>query len=204
MSLLLRFYEHKSGNITLDDIDINEIELKSLRANFSIVTQDAILFDDTLRNNITYASDSPFDESRLNEVCEAANVNEFLDRLPQGLDTVIGERGTRLSGGQRQRIAIARAYYKDAPILILDEATSALDTHSERLVQQATQALKKGRTTIVIAHRLSTIKNSDCIYVMDQGRIIESGRNDELINKGGYYARLWQAQELGNSALINL
>ena len=199
VSLLLRFYESWAGNITLDDTSIKDIELKQLRSNFSIVTQDAILFDDSLRNNITYASSDPIDEVRLKEVCDAAHVTEFIDRLPQGLDTLIGERGTRLSGGQRQRIAIARAFYKNAPILILDEATSALDTHSERLVQQATAALKQGRTTIVIAHRLSTIENADCIYVMDQGRIVEYGTNEELINKNAYYARLWQAQQLSNT-----
>lgn len=200
VSLLLRFYESWNGTIKLDDHSIREIELKQLRSNFSIVTQDAILFDDTLRNNITYASTDAIDDQRLAQVCDAAHVSEFLDRLPNGLDTLIGERGTRLSGGQRQRIAIARAFYKNAPILILDEATSALDTHSERLVQQATQALKQGRTTIVIAHRLSTIENADCIYVMDQGRIVESGTNEELINKDGYYARLWQAQQLSTSS----
>ena len=199
VSLLLRFYESWTGQIELDDLPIKDIKLKTLRSNFSIVTQDAILFDDTLRNNITYASTSAVDEERLKQVCDAAHVTEFLSRLPDGLNTLIGERGTRLSGGQRQRIAIARAFYKNAPILILDEATSALDTHSERLVQQATQALKEGRTTIVIAHRLSTIENADCIYVMDQGRIVESGNNEQLINKNGYYARLWQAQQLSNS-----
>ncbi len=204
VSLLLRFYELKEGEIKLDDTSIKNIKLKELRSNFSIVTQDAILFDDTLRNNITYASDQQNDENRLRQVCDAAHVTEFLDKLPNGLDTLIGERGTRLSGGQRQRIAIARAFYKNAPILILDEATSALDTHSERLVQQATQALKQGRTTIVIAHRLSTIENADCIHVMDKGRIVESGTNQELIDKKGYYARLWQAQQLGNPELINL
>lgn len=204
ISLLLRFYELKEGDIQLDGISIKDIELKGLRSNFSIVTQDAILFDDTLRNNITYANDASVDENRLKDVCDAAHVTEFLDKLPDGLDTLIGERGTRLSGGQRQRIAIARAFYKNAPVLILDEATSALDTHSERLVQQATQALKKGRTTIVIAHRLSTIENADCIYVMDQGKIVESGTNQQLIEKNGYYARLWQAQQLGNPELINL
>ena len=197
VSLLLRFYELQHGDIKLDDISIKSLELKQLRSNFSIVTQDAILFDDSLRNNITYASNSNDDEQRLKQVCDAAHVTEFLDRLPNGLETLIGERGTRLSGGQRQRIAIARAFYKNAPILILDEATSALDTHSERLVQQATQALKQGRTTIVIAHRLSTIENADCIYVMDQGKIVESGTNQQLIDKKGYYARLWQAQQLG-------
>ncbi len=204
VSLLLRFYELKEGEIKLDDISVKNIKLKELRSNFSIVTQDAILFDDTLRNNITYANNGENDESRLKQVCDAAHVSEFLDKLPNGLDTLIGERGTRLSGGQRQRIAIARAFYKNAPILILDEATSALDTHSERLVQQATQALKQGRTTIVIAHRLSTIENADCIYVMDKGRIVESGTNQELIDKHGYYTRLWQAQQLGNPELINL
>ena len=204
VSLLLRFYELKQGEIKLDDISLNNIKLKELRSNFSIVTQDAILFDDTLRNNITYASNQEIDSERLKQVCDAAHVTEFLDKLPDGLDTLIGERGTRLSGGQRQRIAIARAFYKNAPILILDEATSALDTHSERLVQKATQALKQGRTTIVIAHRLSTIESADCIYVMDQGRIVESGTNNELIEKQGYYARLWQAQQLGNPELINL
>lgn len=203
VSLLLRFYESWTGSIKLDDKSIKDIRLKELRSNFSIVTQDAILFDDTLRNNITYASTEPVDEERLLQVCEAAHVTEFLARLPEGINTLIGERGTRLSGGQRQRIAIARAFYKNAPILILDEATSALDTHSERLVQQATQALKQGRTTIVIAHRLSTIENADCIYVMDQGRIVESGTNEQLINKKGYYARLWEAQQLSNTATID-
>ncbi len=193
-SLLLGFYHPDQGQILLDDIDIREITLTSLRANMAIVTQDTILFDDTIRNNIVYGAEQAVDEQRVRDVASAAHVLEFTESLPEGLDTLVGERGVRLSGGQRQRIAIARALYKDAPILILDEATSSLDSVSERLVQEATQRLMADRTTLIIAHRLSTIEKADRILVLDKGRIVESGSHRELLTKNGRYARLYNTQ----------
>jgi len=193
VNLLPRFFDPDSGRITIDGVDIRDLTLKSLRALIGIVTQDTVLFNDTVRNNIAYGrSDLPFE--RVREAAAAAYADEFVMELPHGYDTVIGESGLRLSGGQRQRLAIARALLKNAPILILDEATSHLDTHSEALVQKALYNLMQGRSTLVIAHRLSTIVKADRILVMDSGRIVEEGSHKQLLALGGSYKRLYDLQ----------
>ncbi|MDH3563621.1 MAG: ATP-binding cassette domain-containing protein, partial [Gammaproteobacteria bacterium] len=163
-----------------------------------LVGQENILFDDSIRHNIAYGEEKAIDEERVLAAARAAHVLEFAERLPEGLDTRVGERGALLSGGQRQRIAIARALYKDAPILILDEATSSLDTESERLVQAALQKLMEHRTTLVIAHRLSTVEHADRIVVLEQGRVVESGPHRELLARNGIYAGLYRNQFLEN------
>ncbi len=191
--LIPRFYDVNSGRITIDGKDICDIELNSLRRLMGIVSQETILFDDTIRSNITYGINST-DEDQLKAVARTANALDFILEQPQGFDTVIGEKGVRLSGGQRQRIAIARAVLKNPPILILDEATSALDTESERLVQSALETLIADRTVLVIAHRLSTIQKADMIIVMDEGRIVEQGNHDDLIAKKGLYSKLHKNQ----------
>lgn len=193
-SLILRFYSPQSGRVTLDGHDINDLVLKDLRNQVALVSQDTTLFDDTIGRNIMYGMLDEYDEERLNNAIKAAHVDEFLNELPLGLDTVVGEHGMRLSGGQRQRIAIARAIYKNAPILILDEATSALDNKSERYVQDALETLMKGRTSLVIAHRLSTIESADMIVVLDHGKIVEKGSHKKLLKKDGVYAELHRAQ----------
>ena len=193
-SLLARFYLPTSGEILVDGVNINEYRLQNLRSHLSYVSQETILFDDSIRNNIAYGQSGSVDEDRLLAAAKAAHVLEFADRLADGLDTMVGEKGLRLSGGQRQRIAIARAIYKDAPILIMDEATSALDTESERHVQSAMEALTEHRTTLVIAHRLSTIERANMIVVMDRGRVIETGTHGELLAANGAYAGLYNMQ----------
>ena len=193
-SLLARFYLPTKGEIQVDGTNINDYRLENLRSHLSYVSQETILFDDTIKNNIAYGRHSEVDEDRLREAARAAHVLEFAERLPDGLETEVGEKGLRLSGGQRQRIAIARAIYKNAPILIMDEATSALDSESERHVQSAMEALTEHRTTLVIAHRLSTIERADMIVVMDQGRVVESGTHKELLAAGGAYAGLYNLQ----------
>ena len=170
-NLLPRFYRVTQGEIRLDGINIESLVLKNLRQHIATVGQETLLFDDTLRHNIAYGQEGAIDEMRLTQAAKAAHVLEFALKLPQGLDTRVGERGMRLSGGQRQRVAIARALYKNAPILILDEATSSLDTESERLVQAAMQKLMENRTTLVIAHRLSTVEHADRIVVLAHGRV---------------------------------
>ena len=192
-SLLPRFYRVDSGEIRLDGVDINDLSLANLRSHIALVGQETLLFDDTIRSNIAYGR-AEIDEARLQEAARAAHVLEFAKNLPEGLDTRVGEKGLRLSGGQRQRIAIARALYKNAPILILDEATSALDTESERYVQAAMQQLLKNRTTLVIAHRLSTVEHAHRIVVLAQGRVAESGTHDELLARDGFYAGLYRKQ----------
>ena len=189
-SLLLRFYSPHKGSITLDGIPLADLKLESLRKNTAIVTQEIQLFDDSIANNIAYGEGTATDSARLKRAAEAANVTEFARDLPRGLDTRIGEQGVRLSGGQRQRIAIARALYKDAPLLIMDEATSSLDSHSEQHIQTAIARLLQNRTSLIIAHRLSTIENADLILVLDGGRIVEQGKHDELLKRGGFYAKL--------------
>lgn len=193
-SLVPRFYEPVDGTILLDDVPLREYKLADLRAQISLVNQQVVLFNDTLAGNIAYGNRDRADEQTIREAARAAHAMEFIERLPRGFDTVIGENGVLLSGGQRQRLAIARALVKDAPVLILDEATSALDSESEQQIQAALEELMKGRTTLVIAHRLSTIENADRIVVMARGRIVESGTHAQLIRKGGHYAALHQTQ----------
>lgn len=193
VNLLPRFYNVSSGAVTIDGIDIRNVTLSSLRAQIAIVTQQSILFNDTIRNNIAYG-DITKGEEEIIAAAKAANAYNFIMKMPTGFDTRIGEAGGRLSGGERQRICIARALLKDAPILILDEATSSLDSESETEVQNALENLMRGRTTFVIAHRLSTIKNADRIIAMSRGRIVEEGRHDELLRKEGEYRRLYELQ----------
>ena len=193
-SLLPRFHRVNEGEIRLDDINVNDLVLADLRRHIAIVGQETLLFDDTIRNNIAYGHEGSIDEDRVMRAAHAAHVLEFAEKLPQGLEALVGERGSRLSGGQRQRIAIARALYKNAPILILDEATSSLDTESERLVQAAMQKLMENRTTLVIAHRLSTVEHADRIVVLAQGRVVESGTHRELLAQNGVYAGLYRIQ----------
>lgn len=194
VDLIPRFYVPTSGSITLDGIDTREIRLPALRALTGIVSQDTVLFHDTVRNNIAYGSASRFSQEEIEAAARAANAHSFIEELPDGYETVLGERGTRLSGGQRQRLAIARALLNDPPILILDEATSALDTESERLVQEAVDRLLKGRTVFVIAHRLSTVTHADKILVLDRGQIVEIGTHSELLERKGGYHRLYSLQ----------
>jgi subfamily B ATP-binding cassette protein MsbA len=193
VNLLPRFYDVNGGRITIDGRDIRDVKLSSLRGLMGLVTQEVVLFNDTVRNNIAYGLDNA-DEDRVVDAAKAANAHDFISAMPQGYDTEIGESGVLLSGGQRQRLAIARALFKDPPILILDEATSALDTESERLVQGALEHLMQGRTTLVIAHRLSTIRSADKIVVLDKGEIVESGSHDELLARRGVYRKLYDLQ----------
>ena len=193
-ALIPRFYSPQSGRILIDGIDIQDVTLKSLREAIALVSQDIVLFNDTVAANIAFGSSAHRSRDEIIAAAQAANAWDFIQQLPQGLDTLIGEDGAKLSGGQRQRIAIARALLKNAPILILDEATSALDTESERQVQAALATLMHNRTTLVIAHRLSTIEHADQILVLDQGRIVERGTHAELIARGGYYANLNRLQ----------
>lgn len=193
-ALIPRFYTPTAGRILIDHVDIKELSLSSLRENISLVSQEVVLFNDTVEANIAFGSSQQCTPAEVVDAAKAAYAWEFIEQLPDGIHTRIGEDGAKLSGGQRQRIAIARALLKNAPILILDEATSALDTESERQVQAALATLMKNRTTLVIAHRLSTIERADQILVMDQGRIVESGTHTELLSLGGYYANLNKMQ----------
>lgn len=193
-NLLPRFYSIESGELLLDGRDVREYRLEDLRRQIALVSQDVVLFDDTIANNIAYGILAGAERADVERAAEAAYVTEFVHELPGGLDSQAGERGVLLSGGQRQRIAIARALLKDAPVLILDEATSALDSESERRIQAALDNLMRGRTTLVIAHRLSTVENADCIVVLDNGSIVERGRHDELLAQEGYYSGLYRMQ----------
>jgi subfamily B ATP-binding cassette protein MsbA len=193
-NLLPRFYGVETGEIRVDGHRLSEVRLQSLRANIALVSQDVVLFNDTIAANIAYGSKRGASRDDIRAAAGAAHALEFIDVLAEGIDTMIGENGVKLSGGQRQRLAIARAILKDAPILILDEATSALDTESERHVQAALDELMRGRTTLVIAHRLSTIENADRIVVLHEGRLCESGRHAELLALNGAYARLHSLQ----------
>lgn len=194
VGLLPRFYDVTSGTILLDGTPVQEYELANLRSNISLVSQDVILFNDTIANNLAYGQLRQSSRAELLQAAEAAHVMEFAQDLPDGLDTIVGDRGILLSGGQRQRIAIGRALLKNSPVLILDEATSSLDTKSERRIQEALRNLMQDRTTLVIAHRLSTVESADQIIVLDQGRIVESGTHEELLSAGGTYADLYEMQ----------
>jgi subfamily B ATP-binding cassette protein MsbA len=193
VSLLPRFYDPTGGQILIDGVDLQTCSLRSVRGQIGIVSQEVVLFDDTVRNNIGYGRQgaTPDDVMR---AAQLAYAHEFIVRMPAGYDTLIGERGLKLSGGERQRLAIARAILRDPPILILDEATSALDTQSERIVQLALTNLMHNRTTLVVAHRLSTIQNANRIVVLDRGRVAEVGSHEELLRKGGMYKRLHAMQ----------
>jgi subfamily B ATP-binding cassette protein MsbA len=194
VSLLLRFYDASEGQILVDGVEVRDLTLKGLRDQISLVTQDVVLFNDTVANNISYGRPVEVDRKDIERVAEAAHALDFVRELPRGFETLIGDRGVLLSGGQRQRLAIARAMLKDAPILVLDEATSALDTEAERHIQAALEELMQHRTTLVIAHRLSTIEHADRIVVLDRGRIVEQGGHSDLLARGGYYAKLHRMQ----------
>jgi ABC-type multidrug transport system fused ATPase/permease subunit len=194
VDLIPRFYEPTAGRILLDGVDTRQIALPALRSLIGIVSQDTVLFNDTVRHNLAYAAAGKYSDAQIEAAARAANAHRFISELPDGYDTVLGERGTRLSGGQRQRLSIARALLKDPPILILDEATSALDAVTEAKLNAALDEVMKGRTTFVIAHRLSTIRHATRILMFDNGRVIESGTFDELVAKGGRFAELARAQ----------
>jgi len=194
-NLIPRFYDHSDGEILLDGVEINDYELSNLRSHISLVTQHVTLFNDTIERNIAYGSLGSYSREQVIDAATKAHAMEFIEQLPDGLDTLIGENGLKLSGGQRQRLAIARALLKDAPLLILDEATSALDTESERKIQAALEIAMKGRTTLVIAHRLSTIERADIILVIDKGKVIESGSHQELVDTNGTYFALHTSKQ---------
>jgi len=193
ISLVPRFYRPTQGIILIDGQDIRQVARASLRRQIGIVSQETVLFDDTVRNNIAYGRPEANDEE-VHQAAKAAFAWEFIERLPMGLETLVGENGVKLSGGQRQRLAIARAILRDPPILILDEATSSLDSESEKFVQEALSNLMKNRTTLVIAHRLSTVQHADRIVVLDKGQIVETGTHHELLQKNGHYTRLHHTQ----------
>jgi subfamily B ATP-binding cassette protein MsbA len=193
VNLTLRFFDPDRGKVMIDGQDIAKLTIASLRDSIGLVTQDPVLFDDTIRTNIAYGT-KPDVEADVIAAAKAAAAHDFIMALPKGYDTRVGEAGSSLSGGERQRIAIARAIYKDAPILLLDEPTSSLDSEAEAKVQTALEGLMRGRTVLMIAHRLSTVKKADLICVLDQGRIVEIGRHEELVAKGGLYTRLHRTQ----------
>jgi subfamily B ATP-binding cassette protein MsbA len=194
ISLLMRFYEYESGQILLDGHDLKQYQLDQLRRQIALVSQNVTLFNDTIYNNIAYGSLSDKSKEEVYAAVKSAHALEFIEKMPQGMDTIIGDDGVMLSGGQRQRLAIARAILKDAPILILDEATSALDTESERYIQQALETLMQNRTSFVVAHRLSTIEKADVILVLNKGQIVEQGNHQQLLQKNGFYKNLYDLQ----------
>ena len=193
INLLPRFYDPQEGKIIIDNQEISKVSLDSLRKNISLVSQDVILFDDTIRNNIAYAKFDASDDEIIN-ACKFAAAEEFIDKMPNKYNTIVGENGVKLSGGQKQRISIARAILKKSPIILLDEATSSLDTGSEEIVQNAISNLTKNKTTIVIAHRLSTIHNADKIFVLKNGGLIDSGNHENLIKSCMEYKSLYEKQ----------
>ncbi|HEV2927554.1 MAG TPA: ATP-binding cassette domain-containing protein, partial [Propionibacteriaceae bacterium] len=197
--LIARLYDTTTGTVSVAGTDVRDLQLASLRNAVGYVTQDAHMFHDTIRNNLRYAQPDVSDE-RIWQVVDAAQIGQLIRSLPDGLDTVVGERGYRLSGGERQRLAIARLLLKAPPIVVLDEATAHLDSESEAAVQQALDLAMEGRTSIVIAHRLSTVRNADLILVVDQGRIVQRGRHEELLAQGGLYAELYRTQFAGPMA----
>jgi ATP-binding cassette, subfamily B, bacterial len=203
IALISRLYDPDEGRLLLDGLDLRDLTLASVAGGVGVVSQDTFLFHATIRDNLLYAK-ADASEQEMVAAARAAQIHDFIAGLPEGYDTVVGERGYRLSGGEKQRVAIARAILKDPKILLLDEATSALDTRSERLIQQAIAGLVRGRTAIVIAHRLSTVLSADQILVVDAGRIVERGRHDELIAKGGLYARLYREQFSGQPPLAEV
>jgi subfamily B ATP-binding cassette protein MsbA len=193
VNLCLRFFDPERGKVMIDGQDIRHVTIQSLREAIALVTQDPVLFDDTIRANIAYGT-KPVHEEQVIAAAKAAAAHDFIMALPKGYDSRVGEAGGLLSGGERQRIAIARALYKDAPILLLDEPTSSLDSEAEAKVQSALEELMRGRTVLMIAHRLSTVKKADLICVLDQGHIVEAGKHEELVAKGGLYTRLHRTQ----------
>ena len=195
LNLIPRFFDVQSGSVSIDGHDVRDVTLSSLRSQIALVTQEPFLFDDTIRGNIAYARPEA-SPGEIEQAARNAAAHEFIMALPQGYETPVGELGSRLSGGQRQRIAIARAFLKDAPLLLLDEATSALDTESEAKVQEALERLMTGRTAVLIAHRLSTVRGADRIYVIDRGKVVETGHHESLMARGGLYARLARSQQL--------
>jgi len=195
INMLPRFYDTNEGSISIGDQNIKNVKIQSLRNAMALVSQETILFDDTIKNNILYGKIDASDEEII-EACKKANCHEFIKEFKNGYDTIVGENGVKLSGGQKQRVSIARAILKNSSIVLLDEATSALDTESEKLVQEALNNLAKDKTTITIAHRLSTVKNSNLIFVIKDGQILQSGDHDKLINQEGLYKKLCEQQSL--------
>ena len=193
LDLLPRFYDVCEGSITIDGVDIRNLSTYDLRSLMGNVNQEAVLFNDTFFNNISFGVENAT-QADVERAARIANAHEFIMATPDGYQTTVGDRGSKLSGGQRQRISIARAILKNPPILILDEATSALDTESEKMVQDALEKLMQNRTTLVVAHRLSTIKRADLICVMHEGRIVERGKHEELLALGGFYTKYWEMQ----------
>ena len=193
INLLPRFYDPQEGVIKIDNQNIKKVSLKSLRKNISMVSQDVILFDDTIRNNVAYARENS-SQAEIEKACKFAAAHEFIEKLPSKYETIIGENGIRLSGGQKQRLSIARAILKESPIILLDEATSSLDAESEEVVQNAILNLTKNKTTLVIAHRLSTILNADKIYVINQGKVASEGKHKELLISSEIYKNFYEKQ----------